>query len=149
MARAQRQPKRHSLVWLQGLACGALAALVPSLALMVGILLGPGLVTLVLDQEPTKPVARAVLLCGVAAIVDPIRQLWSAGHGLEASLALAGDLRVVGAAWSAAAAGWLLAELAPVVVRVVLEAGGRARAVQLRAARARLAEQWGLPAGEG
>ncbi|MBN8925512.1 MAG: hypothetical protein BGO51_13710 [Rhodospirillales bacterium 69-11] len=148
MARSKADPKRHSLVWLQGLACGALAALVPSLAVMIGILLGPGLVMLVLDQEPTKPVARAVLLCGVATVVDPIRALWSAGHGLDASLALAGDLRVVGTAWSAAAAGWLLAELAPVVVRAVLEAGGLARAAQLRAARARLAEEWGLPDAE-
>lgn len=145
---AAPEGKRHSLVWLQGLACGALAALAPAVALMVGVLLGPGLVALALDSEPGKPVARAVLLCGLAACVDPVRALWSSGHGLTASVALAGDLRVVGSAWSAAAAGWLLAEIAPIVVRAMLEAGTLARATQLRAARARIAEEWGLPPPE-
>ncbi len=146
--KAAPEAKHHSLVWLQGLACGGFAALAPSVAMMVGVLLGPGLVALALDREAGKPVARAVLLCGLAACVDPVRSLWASGHGLNASLALAGDVRVVGGAWSAAAAGWLLAEIAPVAVRAALEAGAMARAVQLRAARERLAEEWGLPPSE-
>ncbi len=140
--------KHHSLVWVQGLACGAVAALAPSLALMVGALLGPGIVALAMDHEPGKPIARAVLLCGLAACVEPVRSLWSSGHGLNMTMALVGDVRVIGTAWSAAAAGWLLAEIAPIVVRAVLEAGTLTRAAQLRAARARLAEEWGLPPPE-
>jgi hypothetical protein len=148
-ARKRSGGKHHSLVWVQGLACGALVALAPSLALMIGILLGPGIIALAFDSDPGKPVARTVLLCGIAACVDPIRTLWGAGHGLDMTMALVSDLGTVGTAWSAAAAGWLLAELAPIVVRAVLEASSFARAAQIRAARAKLADEWGLPAPAG
>jgi hypothetical protein len=143
--RVAAEGKQNSLVWAQGLACGALAALVPSLAFMVGVLLGPGLLALVVNREPGRPVGRAVLLCGLAACVSPVRALWASGHGIGASLALVEDVAVVGSAWSAAAAGWLLAEIAPIAVRAVLEAISLARAAQLRTARERLTEEWGLP----
>jgi hypothetical protein len=136
------------LIWVQVLACGAAAALVPSLALMVAVLLGPGLIALALDHEPGKPVARAVTLAGLAACAGPVRALWAAGHGLDISVAMISDLRVIGTAWSAAAAAWLLAELAPLGVRAVLEATSMARANQLRAARVKLAEEWGLSPDE-
>jgi hypothetical protein len=55
-----------------------------------------------------------------------------------------GDLNILGTAWSAAAAGWLLAELSPFAVRAALEALSLSRAAQLRATRDRLAEEWGL-----
>jgi hypothetical protein len=47
-------------------------------------------------------------------------------------------------AWIAAAAGWLLAELAPVAVRAALEVLSISRQARLRAARAVLVEDWGL-----
>jgi len=47
-------------------------------------------------------------------------------------------------AWSAAAAGWLLAEITPIAVRAALEGLGIARAARLRAERAKLVETWGL-----
>ena len=40
---------------------------------------------------------------------------------MAASAASATDPDIIGTAWAAAAAGWLLAELIPVGVRVVLE----------------------------
>jgi hypothetical protein len=147
--RVVTEGKQSSLVWVQGLACGALAALAPSLAFMVAVLLGPGLLALVLNREPGRPIGRAVLLCGLAACVGPVRALWASGHGIGASLALVGDVGVVGSAWSAAAAGWLLAEIAPIAVRAVLEGSSLARAGKLRAARERLTEEWGLPPPEG
>ena len=143
MARAAMAQRRHSFVWLQGLACGAVVTLAPAAALLLGVLLGPAALALVLDPQPGRPVARAVLLCSAAACVEPLRALWAAGHTTQASLALLGDFGLVGTAWSAAAAGWLLVELAPVLTRVVLEAHSRAKAARLRAARARLGEEWG------
>ena len=80
----------------------------------------------------------------MAAAVGPLRTLWTTGHSLATATALLGDVRVIGTAWSAAAAGWLLAEITPIAVRAVLEALGLARAARLRAERARLAETWGL-----
>jgi hypothetical protein len=140
--------KTGSLVWVQGLACGVLAALAPSLALMVGVLLGPGILALALDHEQGKPVARAVLLCGLAACVDPVRRLWTSGHGMEIGTALISDIGTVGGAWSAAAAGWIISELTPIGVRAVLEAGTMTRAARLRSQRGKLAEEWGLPPPE-
>jgi hypothetical protein len=139
----------HSLVWAQGLACGMAAALMPSVALVIAVLLGPGLVAIAMDHEPGKPVARAVVLCGLAACVEPVRALWASGHGLDIGMAVIGDPRVVGTAWSAAAGAWLLAEAAPIAVRMILEAASIARATRLRAARTKLAEEWGLPPSEG
>ena len=63
---------------------------------------------------------------------------------MTASIGLATDPDIVGTAWAAAAAGWLLAELMPVAVRMVLEALSLSRAARLRATRAALAAEWGL-----
>jgi hypothetical protein len=131
-----------SLIWLQGLACGAMVALVPATALLLAVLLAPGLAALLLDRQPGRAVARSVLLFGAAACVGPVGQLWGNGQTVETSVMMLGDLGNIGTAWSAAAGGWLLAELLPVIVRVALEAASLARATRLRAARARLAEDW-------
>jgi hypothetical protein len=130
-------------MWLQGLACGAMVALVPATALLLAVLLAPGLAALMIDRQSGRPIARSILLCGAATCVSPVGQLWNAGQNVEASLAILGDVSTIGTAWSAAAAGWLLAELLPVVVRAVLEAASLTRAVRLRAARAKLVEEWG------
>jgi hypothetical protein len=139
-----RTPKRHSLVWLQGLGCGAVVTLVPAIALLLGVLLLPGVLAVLYDRHGGRPVARTVLLCGAAPTVAPVLALWDAGNNMDASLALLGNLRVVGTAWSAAAAGWILAELAPVAVLVVLEAVIQTRAARLRAVREKLAAEWGF-----
>jgi hypothetical protein len=138
-----------AVMWAEGLACGALVALLPPTALLLGVLLAPVIVALMLDHEPGKPVGRSVALCALAAAVGPVRALWAAGHTLTASLVLLGDLSLVGTVWSAAAAGWLLAELAPLLTRVALEAISRSRAARLRAARAKLVEEWGLEGDAG
>ena len=131
-------------MWMQGLLCGGLVALLPPTALLLGALLGPALVALFLDGQPGKPIARSVLLCTLAACIKPVRMLWAAGHGMAASIALATDADIVGTAWAAAAAGWLLAEMTPLAVRVVLEALSLSQAARLRARRAVVAEEWGL-----
>lgn len=136
--------RSNVLMWMQGLACGGLVAVLPPVALLLGVLLGPTLLAAYLDRQPGKPIARSVLLCTLAACVKPVRALWAAGHSMAASIALATDADVLGTAWAAAAAGWLLAELAPVAVRVALEAFSLSRAARLRAARAALADEWGL-----
>ena len=137
------RPKQRSLIWLQGLLCGAMVTLATPTALLLGVLLGPALLAAIFDHEPGRPRARSIALCSMAAAVRPLRTLWTTGHSLATATALLGDLRVVGTAWSAAAAGWLLAEITPIAVRAVLEALGMARAARLRAERANLVETWG------
>ena len=137
--------RSNMLMWMQGLLCGGLVALLPPTAL----LLGPALLALCLDGQPGKPVARGVLLCSLAACVTPVRVLWGAGQTMAASVALASNPNTLGTAWSAAAAGWLLAELIPLGVRMVLETLSLAQAARLRTVRAALAAEWGLDgAGE-
>lgn len=137
-------PRQHSLIWLQGLLCGAMATLATPTALLLGVLLGPALLAVMLDHQPGRPRARSIALCSMAAAIDPLRTLWTTGHTIATATALLGNLRIVGMAWSAAAGGWLLAEITPIAVRAALEGLGIARAARLRAERAKLVETWGL-----
>jgi hypothetical protein len=121
-----------------------MATLATPTALLLGVLLGPALLAVVLDHQPGRPRARSIALCSMAAAVDPLRTLWTTGHAIATATALLGNLRIVGMAWSAAAAGWLLAEITPIAVRAALEGLGIARAARLRAERAKLVEIWGL-----
>ena len=68
---------------------------------------------------------------------------------MSVATSILANLRVPGTAWSAAAAGWLLAETAPIGVRAVLEALTLSRAARLRATRARLVQEWGFESAEG
>ena len=141
--RAAAKPGR-SLVWLQGLACGALATLATPLAVLLGALLLPGLCVLLIDRMPGRPVARTMLLCGAAASVAPAWHLWDHGLTMENSLDLLSDVLTVGLAWAATAAGWLIAEVAPICVSLALEATSKRRDGELRAARARFEAEWGI-----
>ena len=134
----------HSLIWLQGLLCGAMATLATPTTLLLTILLAPSMVALLLDRRAGRPTARSIALANMAASVAPLHGLWAAGHTMSAALGLGSDANVVLVAWSAAAGGWLLAELAPVAVRAALDGMSAARATRLRAERARLSVAWGL-----
>jgi hypothetical protein len=134
----------RSVVWLSGLACGVLAAIAPGIATVAAGLLAPGLVALRLDREPGRPVARTVLTCGLAGCVHPVITLWNTGQSFATAIAIITDPTTIGMAWSAAAAGWLLTQVAPLAVRAALEAVALARSTRLRAARSRIAEAWGL-----
>lgn len=138
------RPKQSSLIWLQGLLCGALVTLATPTALLLGVLLAPALLAIVFDRQPGRPRARSIGLCSMAAAVDPLRSLWIGGHGMATAMGLVSNLQTVATAWCAAAVGWLLAECAPVAVRGALEAVSLARTARLRAERARLVDAWGL-----
>ena len=147
---AASQPRpQHSLVWLQGLLCGALATLATPTALVLGVLLGPAMIALVLDHEPGKPTGRTVALFSMAASVGPLRTLWTTGHSIPVATDLIASMNVVGTAWTAAAAGWLLAQILPIAVRAVLEVLSITRSARLRAERAKLTADWGLDALDG
>lgn len=68
---------RRSWLWLQGLACGALACLATPTALLLAVLMAPGLCVWVLDTEAGKPNARAMLLCSLAFSFPALEHLWS------------------------------------------------------------------------
>ena len=142
-ARVQDSP--HSLTWLQGLLCGALATLATPTALLVGVLFLPAIVAGLLDRQPGKPVARSVALFGLCGMICPVRSLWAAGHTIEAAATLAGDIDNLMWAWGGAVAGWLLVELAPVAVRAILEASTLTKTARLISKRAEYEQTWGFP----
>jgi hypothetical protein len=130
---------------MQVLACGLCATLAPAASLVLAVLLVPAIVAFVLDREPGRPVARAVLLCGAPACVNPLVALWQTGA--DTGFALLGDAAMVGVAWAAGAGGWLLSELLPIGIRGVLDAASVTRTARLRAERERLLQAWRLDDG--
>ena len=142
--RAGEPRARRSLGWLNGLGCGVLAAMAPAMAVLLAFLAAPGLLALVLDRTPGRPVARAVLLFGLAASVGPAHALWESGMTMSACIEKLADPLVFGTAWAAAAFGWLVGEVVPFAVGFGLDRKRRARLALLEQARARYAEEWGL-----
>src|ERR1700722_18221122 len=98
---AQAQAGTRSAIWLSGLACGALVAIAPGIATVAAGLLAPGLLALKLDREPGRPVARAVLTCGLAGCVHPVITLWNTGQSLETAMTIVTDPAILLIAWSA------------------------------------------------
>jgi len=143
-ARPAAPPKARSYLWLQGMACGALVTMAAPTALVCGVLMLPAIIANVTETAPGKPLTRVLMLFGAAAIVSPLHILWTSGHTLVGALTLVEDPAVLSLSYAAAGGGWLLAELVPVLVRVALEATARAKTARLRAARARLQEEWRL-----
>jgi hypothetical protein len=129
-------------MWLQGLVFGVLVVLSPPTAVLLGVLLMPSLTIMFADRSPGKPVARAVLLYGLAAAALPVMDLWNDAHGMDESLALASNTHVLAIAWAAQAAGWLMAELLPLLVGLVLDVSAAAETATLKRERAALAANW-------
>ncbi len=125
--------------------CGVVGTLATPTALLLGVLLCPLVLALVLDRRPDRPAARPLLLCGLAATMHPLFRLWRDGHTLEIAVALLMDAGVLATAWAAQAAGWLAAELTPLLVALTLEARSQARAARLRADRVRYEAEWDIP----
>jgi hypothetical protein len=136
--------KPGSLLWLQGLACGALATLATPTFVLAGLLLAPSFFSVLMDQSRGKSTARCVALFGLAATLQPLANLWRAGHTLGAALDMASDAATLAAAWAAQGAAWLLCEVGPLLIVLVMEAVSGAKAARLRAARAAYEDQWGL-----
>ena len=137
-----------SLLWLQGLACGAVATLATPTFILGGLLLAPAMLSVVIDQSRGKSTARSVMLFGLAGTVQPRVDLWHAGHTVPTALDMASDTTTLATAWAAQAGAWLLCELGPLLITLVMDAMSGAKVKRLRAERAAYEEQWGLaPAG--
>jgi hypothetical protein len=140
--------RRGSGRWLQGLVCGALVTLATPTALMAGVLLLPAIIVYLTDDGEGRATLRAVLLFGAAGSLRPLLALWTGGHSMGACMSLLSDMAVPALAWSAQGAGWLLAQMIPLLVRVTLEAQANVEIARIRAERTKLAQAWGLGNGE-
>lgn len=136
-------PRRRSWLWLQGLACGAALSLATAPALLVVGLLLPGLAGYTMERTPGKPVSETMLLLGVATVFMPLRILWEGGHSMEACLNLIMDPWRLGLSWTAAGAGWFMAESAQMIAERYGELAARRELAALRKERDELAAEWG------
>jgi hypothetical protein len=146
--RAAGAPRGAGVIWLVGLVCGAVIALATPYAVLSGAILVPGILVLLLDTGPGRPMAVPVLTIGAATLVQPMLALWAAGHQMRAALAIAGDPRSLAACWAWQGLGWLVLELGPPLIRLALDGAARARALRLRHQRAQIEEEWGIPPAE-
>jgi len=144
-ARSQTTPhtRTTSLIWLQGLLCGALVTLATPVAVVLVMLLLPVIGAVMLDRLPGKPRARTAFLFAASCCVSPVRALWAGGGDLATATGIATDANVIGWAWLAAGAGWALAELAPLGMRSALKIWEGIQKNRLIAQRDRLREEWG------
>ncbi len=100
------------LGWLGGLGCGALLMLDPASLLFAAVLMSPTILMRAADDRPERSGTRAVLLCNLAAVVEPACRLWRNGPPtIGTTLDELARLDVVAAAWLAAGSGWLLSEM--------------------------------------
>jgi len=135
---------RRSWLWLQGLVCGALACLATPIALLLAVLLAPGIGVWVLETETGKPNARAMLLCGVAFSFPVLQELWLRGHTIAVCLDQLQGPGALAWAWAGSCAGWLLREGAWIVSKLASEAAEQRKVSTLKAERIALEAEWGV-----
>lgn len=131
--------------WLQGVACGVLLIVAAPTALLGAALLLPTLLAMLAENQPGRPVARAVLLFGLAGACAPFNLLWHGSHRLADAMLIAADIRVLAVAWSAQAAGWLLSQALPLLMAAFIEAKTRITIARLQKRREQLWEEWDAP----
>jgi hypothetical protein len=150
-AKAARSPGRGlgGAVWLQGLACGAVVAMATPTAVLAALLLAPAMAAFALERQAGRPAARVALLVGAAAAAPPLVTLWQAGVGVGGAVAAASDPGVLAACWAAQAGGWLLAQLAPLLLRLVFDLRAAALTRWLRKQREHYESEWGIPPAGG
>ena len=139
-----RRKTRQGSGWMGGVFCGALLAVAPAYALLLGGSLLPGLAAWLISSARPRRTAVAMLLFGLAMTADRIGDLWQIGGSLgEAWNLLAAPVPLL-MAWFAAAFGWALTELLPLAVSAAFEFEAQRQSLSLRRARRRVVEGWEL-----
>ena len=141
-AASTSSPPRRSWFWLQGLVCGVAAAAAPGTALMLAVLLGPGLAMYATAQGPGRAVARAMIMMGAASVFMPLRLLWEQGGSLDVALELLSDPTRPLLSWTANGAGWLIGQATELVTQFFLDAQANRQLHAFKEEREELATEW-------
>lgn len=142
---------RAGLLWLGGIACGALIVLSPASALLMVSLVAPVLLVALLPEDgPGGRVMRAALLFGLAASIHPLSLLWQTDGTLAAAMRLVRQPLILLTSWMAIGAGWLVGELATTILKLMADLAAATRRRVMATALAELEEEWGplLPLDE-
>ena len=139
---ASVRPQRRSWFWVQGLVCGIVAATAPGTALLLGVLLGPGLAMYASAPGKGRPHARAMVMMGAASVFMPLRLLWEQGGSLDAALELLSDPSRPLLSWTASGLGWLVGQVTELITQFLLNAKATQLRRTLEIERQDLMEEW-------
>jgi len=145
MAEPATSPRaKASVLWLQGLGCGALLAFAPALAVLLVVLMAPASACLAADLQQGRGTTRSVAIaCGAGALA-PAWRLWLAGDRMESVFVLLSDPLTLAFAWGGGACAWALCQVIPAVLQSVWSVRETTRAHRIEAEMARLREEWHL-----
>jgi hypothetical protein len=132
------------LLLIVGLACGGAIAVAPDIAAAVMVLQIPGAAALLLDPSPGRAIGKTMLLCQGAATVHPIVTIWYQCDQIRACVALATQRTTVLTILLAAAAGFVLAQALPLVLKLLDDARLKIRCEHLAVERQQLVGEWEL-----
>ena len=130
---AESHRPRGSVIWVQGLACGALLTFAAPTALLLIILFAPAFVCMLAETTARSGLTRAVGLGCAAASLGPVWRLWMAGDRMDQALATLSNSTTVALAWGAGACAWALCQILPVILARAWDAREAARTRSIQA----------------
>jgi hypothetical protein len=139
-----RGAARGLVILMLGLSGGCMIALAPDIAMPLVVLMLPGLVALLIDSRPGLTLARAMLLFQAAACADPVADAWFRCAGIHGCLDYLSAPLTVARAWTAGAAAFVLAQVMPIVLKIVEDYRLRDKRSRLEERRKELVADWGL-----
>jgi hypothetical protein len=133
---------KGSLLWLQGLVCGAILTFAPASAVLLGVLLAPAFACMAADIEPGRGTTRAVTLACMAGALAPVWHLWMAHDRMEEAILVLCDPLSLTLAWGGGAIAWALCQILPVFLGAVWSVRETIRSHAIDAELKRLREEW-------
>ncbi len=133
---------RALLVVIAGLCGGAIVVLSPDVAGAALVLLLPGLLVLLFDPTPGRPIGRTILLFEAAGCVRPLASTWLECDGLRHCVGMVTGTRTLLTILLFVGIGVLLTAALPMVLQVVDTARTRVRLTRLAEERQRVVEEW-------
>ena len=127
-----------------GLACGGAIAVAPDVAAAALVLQVPGALAFLLDPSPGRAIGKTMLLCQGAASIRPIVSIWFQCDQIRVCVAMATQRTTVLTVLLAAAAGFVLAQALPLILKVLDDARIKTRGEHLAAERKKLVAEWEL-----
>ena len=132
------------MVWVQGAAAGGLIAASPGIGLLVCVMVCPAFAYALFEDAKNKPVARAMLLCGLAPTLSSVRSLWEQGGSIADASDILSDPANPLTSWLCCFGGWLVCEVLDIAARLYLRSRAKQTVSQIVGERVELAQEWGL-----
>lgn len=103
----------------------------------------PALVAALIDDKPGRHASSCVLVASLAGITPVLAALWLGENTIFAAMMLVSDVYVWFGMYGAAAIGWMLVWLFPMIAEIALAVSATQRIDKLRRHQGRLVAEWG------